>query len=307
MRTVLSWVRVILGATAIRGAVTMRTSAAKIRRSTLWMMLIVMPVGVRIDGPSDSELTLEGHVGTGQVYSILRNCEGNTVASEKNTYSDFAGAIQYSLRTGDGNFIVLGLRGGRFQSEYRYASREPSLVEPYDYEYSYWNPHVALETPYVGVGIGYMSEALAIRLGDRETTPPVSAHLRFGNYSAAYFLATLNENLPLASGGGYYNLGIGYPVSNKVRMFTGLTAGPYDRPGVVQKVSWQLSERFDLDLNGRFGKAGGNPEFGISIGLRYHLPLGAKGGRNQFLEKQRMDDTPKKEHRNWEIGSLDAN
>ena len=90
MRSILNWARFVLGTTVTCGATTMRISTAKIRRSTLWMMLIVMPVGVRIDGPSDSELTLEGHVGTGQVYSILRDCDGNTVASEKNTYSDFA-------------------------------------------------------------------------------------------------------------------------------------------------------------------------------------------------------------------------
>ena len=87
----------------------MKISSGTIRRSTLWVMIIVMPIGIRIDGENDGELTIEGHGGTGQVYSILRDCSGNPVASQENEYSDYAGAIQYSIRSGNENFIVLGV------------------------------------------------------------------------------------------------------------------------------------------------------------------------------------------------------
>jgi hypothetical protein len=285
----------------------MKISAWKIRRSTLWVMLLVMPVGIRIDGDTNSELTLEGHAGTGQVVSVIRDCSGNAVSSEKSTYSDFAGALQYSIRTGEGNFIVMGIRGGRLHSDYMPASRYFSQLIPhgYEYEYSYWNPYVALESPYVGLGIGYLSEAPAYEFGENESSTPLSAHLRFGNYSALHFLGTLNENLPLTSGGGYINLGVGYPAGNRAQMFTGFSATPYDQLGLIQKISWQLSDRFDLDLNGRVGNAGGKFEGGISLGLRYHLPLGPKTGPNPFLEKQRLEEPTEKKPGYQEIGSLD--
>ena len=280
----------------------MKISQRGIRRSTLWVFLLVMPVGIRIDGDTNSELTLEGHAGTGQVYSILRDCSGDPIASQKNTYSDFAGAVAYSIRSGEGNFIVLGLRGGHLSSEYQPASRVSWDGYPRKYEYTYWNPHLAIESPYVGIGIGYLSGAPSFEFGSYEDSEPVSAHLRLGNYSAGHFLATFNENLPLASGGGYLNLGIGYPGGKKASLFSGLTATPYDGLGFVQKVSWKLSTGFDLDLKGRAGFSEGNFEGGFSLGLRYHIPLGEQSGENKFLERQRKKNPTEKKTGHQEIG-----
>ena len=280
----------------------MKISTGTIRRSTLWVMIIVMPIGIRIDGENDGELTIEGHGGTGQVYSILRDCSGNPVASQENEYSDYAGAIQYSIRSGNENFIVLGVRGGRLYSEYRPASRGPSQVNPRDYEFSYMNPYLALEGPYAGVGIGYLAGAPGLHFGERETATPLSAHLRLGSYAAVHFLTTFNENLPLASGGGYFTMGIGYPVGSRANFFTGASGFPYDRGGLVQKVSVRLSDRFDLDLNGRVGWTAGNLENGFSFGLRYHLPLGKKSGPNLFLEKRKREKNREEDRGNREIG-----
>ena len=82
----------------------MRISSRRLRQTTMWMFLIVMPVGVRIDGDTRNELTIEGHAGAGQLASVIRDCSGSTVASEANSFSDVAGAIQYSHRFGEGNF-----------------------------------------------------------------------------------------------------------------------------------------------------------------------------------------------------------
>lgn len=258
----------------------MKITSRRLRNSTLWMFLLVMPVGIRIDGNTNTELTLEGHVGTGQVYSIVRDCSGNEIASEKNRYTDFAGAAQISFQSGEGNFIVLGLRGGRLSSDYTPASGGYWTPPDRKYEYTYWNPHIAMESPYVGMGVGYLSGAPSLEFGSYEEATPISAHLRIGNYAKGHFLATYNENLPLASGGGYMNLGIGYPAGRNTNLFTGFALAPYDGFGVVQKVSWQISNSFDFDLNGRFGVSEGNFEGGFSLGLRYHLPLGAESGGN---------------------------
>lgn len=281
----------------------MKISTRRLRRSTLWMFLLVMPLGIRIDGNTNSELTLEGQAGTGQVYSILRDCSGDQIASEKNTYTDYAGAIQYSFQSGEGNFIVLGLRGGHLSSDYKRASGGNWNVSPIKYEYTYWNPHIAIESPYVGMGVGYLSGAPNMDFGSYQESTPISAHLRLGNYAKTHFLASFNENLPLASGGGYMNLGIGYTGGARANLFTGFALAPYDGFGVVQKVSLRLSDGFDLDLNGRAGVTEGNFEGGFSLGLRYHVPLGPESGGNRFLEGSDEGQPVKKRKGNQEIGS----
>lgn len=281
----------------------MKIYARGIRQSTLWVFLLVMPLGIKIDGDTNSELTLEGEAGTGQVYSILRDCSGNQVASEKNEYSDYAGAAQLSFKSGEGNFIVLGLRGGHLSSDFKRASRLYSYASTLKYEYTYWNPHIAFESPYVGMGLGYVSGVPSLEFGSYEEATPISGHLRIGNYSKAYFLATYNENLPLVSGGGYINLGVGYPGGTRASLFTGFSAMPYDGLGIVQKISWRISNGFDLDLNGRAGVTGGNFEGGFSLGLRYHLPLGSESGGNKFLEKSDKVHPVEKKKGYQEIGS----
>jgi hypothetical protein len=278
------------------------------------MLLVIMPVGVRIDGENDHELTIEGHAGAGQLVSVIRDCSGDPIASETSSFSDVAGALQYSHRFGEGNFVVLGLRAGRFQMNLQPVTTSDVPLDPNDYEYTYWNPHVAIEAPYIGFGIGYLSEPPVLDfgewdisqpfldLGEWKTGTPITAHLRLGNYSKVHFLATYNENLPMVSGGGNINLGLGYTSGNRVQLLTGLTVGPYDRPGLIQKLSWQVSDRFDLDLNGRIGSSAGTFEGSFSLGLRYHLPLGQRTGPTLFLEKNRKKKAPEKETGNREIG-----
>jgi len=267
----------------------MKVFTRRLRHSTLWMLLVIMPVGVRIDGENDHELTIEGHAGAGQLASVIRDCSGNPVASESSNFSDVAGGVSYSHRFGEGNFLVLGLRAGRYQIDLRRATREPVLLEPYEYEYTYWNPHLALESPHVGVGFGYLSEEPRLDFSEGTMDTPVTAHLRLGSYAAAHFLATYNENLPMVSGGGHIILGMGYPAGERASMFTGFSMYPYDQIGLAQKVSWMVSDRFDLDLNARAGAAAGHFEGSISLGLRYHLPFGKKTGPNQFLEKRSQE------------------
>lgn len=280
----------------------MKIFTRRFRHSTLWMFLVIMPVGIRVDGEHESGLAIEGHAGTGQLASVIRDCSGNPVASESNTFSDLAGGGTYSHHFGEGNVLVLGLRAGRFRMDLRQATREPVLVEPYEYEYTYWNPHLALESPFVGIGFGYLSEEPVLHFSDWTMDTPVTAHLRLGSYAAAHFLATYNENLPMISGGGHIILGMGYPAGGRASMFTGFSGYPYDQIGLVQKVSWMVSDRFDLDLNARAGGAAGHFEGSVSLGLRYHLPFGKKIGPNPFLEERAQEKSREDQPGHREIG-----
>jgi hypothetical protein len=247
---------------------------SKLRRTTLWLFLLVMPIGVRVDPEHPGELTLSAHGGTGQVISVIRDCSGNAISSKESPYVDVAATMQFSHRYESGGFLAAGLRYGYLNSTaQRTVSGFPGGSFEEQVTYDYFNPYIAMESRYAGIGIGYMSGDVPMTFGDNSDSIPLSGHIRLGNYEKMNFLVSLNENLPLASGGGYFNMGLGYPAGRSVLLFTGLSAGFYDRPGFVQKVSILLSDRFDLDLSARVGSADDNFEGGFAAGLRYHIPV----------------------------------
>lgn len=252
----------------------------KLRRTTLWMFMIVMPIGVRVDPEHPNELTVSAHGGAGQVVSVIRDCEGNPIASEENTFVDFAASMQVSHRSRDGIITALGFRSGHFNSNGRFplSGYDDGTGTTDSYEqtisYSYFNPYIAMESRYVGIGVGYLSGEIPSYYGDESSSIPMSGHLRLGNYNKVNFQISVNEDLPLASGAGYYKMGLGYPMGSGMRLFSGLSVGFYDQPGLVQQVFLPLSSRFDLDLSARLGSAAGKLEGGLALGLRYHLPWG---------------------------------
>lgn len=274
----------------------------RLRHSTLWMLLIIMPVGVRVDGEHGKELTIEGHAGVGQLASVIRDCSGHPIRSESSNFTDFAGALQYSHRYGEGNFFVIGLRAGRFQMDGQRVFPLSGQSIPFEYDYRYWNPYVAMEMPYGGVGFGYITNDPLVDFSEGHMGVPVSFHMRFGNYIKTHFLMSYNENMPMVSGGGNFIMGLGYPAGRRAMLFSGFSAAPYDRLGLVQKLSWQLSDRFDMDLNARIGQAAGHFEGSISLGLRYHLPLGPKTGPNIFIEQNREEKKTEEKSGYKEIG-----
>lgn len=282
----------------------MKIPFRRIRHGTLFLFILILPVGVRVDGDKPGELTIEGHAGTGQLASVIRDCSGNAITSESSTFSDVAGAVQYSRRTDDGSFFVFGIRGGRFTIDYQGATTGEDPLDPVAWEFNYWNPHVAWETPEGGVGVGWLSDKPPLDFGEGERSIPLTGHIRFGRYDGAYVLVSFNENQPLVSGGGNAVLGLGYPTGSRAGMFTGFSLDPYDRAGFVHRMSWRLSDGFDLDLSGRAGKAGSEFEGSVSLGLRYHIPLGPSGSVNSYLEKRAREKAEKKEtkYEHKEIG-----
>ena len=253
----------------------------KLRRTTMFMFLLVMPIGVRIDPENPNEFSISAHGGAGQVVSVIRDCDGNAVNSAASTFVDVAGSAQISHRFDSGIITAFGIRGGYLESN----SQNPQVIYNYGEEttyssyeeftsYSYFNPYIAMESKYVGIGVGYMGGDPQAEFGDESSEIPFSAHLRLGNYTAANFLVTVNEDLPLASGGGPVKVGLAYPVGSRGGMFSGFSGGFYDNLGFVQQAFLPISSRFDLDLALRLGLADSKFEGGVSVGVRYHLPFG---------------------------------
>ncbi len=169
--------------------------------------------------------------------------------------------------------IAVGIRYGYLDSEAQRAVFGAEGIYRERVTYNYFNPYIALESRYFGIGVGYMGGDVPAYFGESSEFMPASAHIRFGNYEKTNFLISLNENLPLASGGGYFNMGINYPTGRRVVLLTGLSAGFHDGPGLVQRVTIPGSDRFDLDLSARLGSADRKFDGGFAAGLRYHIPL----------------------------------
>jgi hypothetical protein len=244
-----------------------------VRRIVLGTSLAAMPVGVPVDAGGADSLVVGLHGGGGQVVSVLRDCEGNQLAAAKGRYVDVTAGVELNHRFESGIVGVIGIRGGYLDSDLGWPAAGVYTDDREPLRYSYANPYVAIETRNVGIGFGYVSGAIPFDLGDNTGSVPMSAHLRIGRRDALQIRLSLNENLPLASGGGFVNLGVGYPVGRGVRLYSGASTGFYDGWGLVQKAAVPLSARFALDLCARFGSAAGAFEGGFAAGLRYNLLL----------------------------------
>lgn len=251
-----------------------------LRRSVMFLFVIILPFGVRVDPEHPGEISVSAGGGTGQLVTVLRDCDGNVTASEKSSFSEIGGSVQYSRRMEGGQFLVVGLRSGTIHS----SARFPMVAESYperiygsygrEVDYNYWNPYVSMEHRSFGFGVGYLGGRIPFTFGEEGDEFPISGHLRFGNYRRTSLMFTVNEDLPLAAGSGFAKLGLSMPLGAKARLFTGASVGFYEDMGLVEQVTVAISERFDLDLGVRLGSTDSKFNGGVAVGLRYHIPTG---------------------------------
>ena len=69
--------------------------------------------------------------------------------------------------------------------------------------------------------------------------------LRIGNFDRFYFSASYGQNLPLFSGGGFYDLGIGFGLGEPGKnLWLGVGSFPYEGTMLSAKGSFPFSEKF---------------------------------------------------------------
>lgn len=237
--------------------------------------VLVLPLGYYPNSPDSSDFSIGLYGGTGQVASVIRDCAGTALRTEASSYKDVSGLASWRLGTSGGVTYVLGVRGGYWQApDAQFVTSSTTSSPKLKLDFDYWNPHFSLEGSKVGVGIGVIfgqvpSSFDAYNNGFHELH--ISAHLRTGKRESAHFIASLAENTPLISGGGFLDFGLGYPVSKKVGMFTGMTFGFYDRPGFLQQARLRMNKRLDADISLRVGGAGDAFEGSAAGGLIYHI------------------------------------
>jgi hypothetical protein len=92
--------------------------------------------------------------------------------------------------------------------------------------------------------------------------------IRLGLADGPYAELSLCDQIPLFSGRGCFRTGICVKPSDNTHLWLGMNIVPYDKNGFAGQFDFPISSHQFLFLNGRYGKAGGLPEYGFSIGTR---------------------------------------
>jgi hypothetical protein len=188
--------------------------------------------------------------------------------------------------------VKLGLRAGYIQD---------TRVEVFESDYRtdtktsyYLNPHLSFEWNYFGFGGGpvvalndglyypsfnedlYEKYNFNGENGTKTLLP--SFHVRLGNPQYLYASISHLENIPLISGGGYLNYGIGTEAIPYIFLWAGYgDKKPFEQGSFLFKGGLKLSRSLSLNFAYRSGKSMGNyiyqpiKEKGFSVRLNYRF------------------------------------
>ena len=238
----------------------------------LCCIVFALPLGFDPSNSESRQFTFGAQGGAGRAVSILQNCAGQTVQKAVIDYEDLGLSASMRQRLDNNADLVLGVRGGWYGTgDTRFDQTHGRARETHG---RYLNPHVGLDYPYVGASIGIITGSVPVSPNDLrrnsgdETMP--SFHVRFGRLDRLYIKAGVGENLPLYSGGGVVDIGLGYQAGSSAHMFSGISGGPSGGVGFLHQV--QLGHQnapLDLLVSLRLGAYEGTSENAASLGIAY--------------------------------------
>ena len=231
------------------------------------LFLFPLVIGVQGEGPDSSETNFKLAGGAGSYAYVSRGCAGEVLNKQKIPYADGGFSIDHKFKFP----LRIGFRGGYIREHSRTSWEQAYSTDERTNNF-YFNPDMALDWKYFGIGAGFFSSQKDLYwrdIGPARNFP--SGHIRIGS-PRFYFLAHLMESVPLYSGGGYLNLGLGGKVSRKVSYWLGLgIIGPYDTEGFLVKTDFEFAKNWQLNLAGRWGGSQGISENAVSLGLSYRI------------------------------------
>jgi hypothetical protein len=205
----------------------------------------------------------------------------------KNEYNDYGGELDIQAN----EKLHIGVRGGWVNETAHYmgSSLDPAVVDTFlsyiDFPdstitTSYINPYFSVEKETVGFGLGvvladnqlWRDEVREYGEHDEASAFP-TGHVRLGELDKVYLKASLWEGVPIYSGGGMFNLGVGlHP--GPLELYAALeTGGPYTDSGLLLRGS--------LDL-GKHLVAGANVRMSSESDTDF-MPTISENGANVFL------------------------
>ncbi len=229
----------------------------KFRCYGTFLLLLPLAVGVEIPTEDSSETNIRFAGGGGSYASILRGCEGEVLQKDKLSYSDYGMSVDHGFRNSP---LKIGLRGGYIK------------VEQYDAYYI--NPNFSFEGRLGGLRLGVLTanhKGILTSRDDDFVRQILTVNLRLGPTKSVHFSGSFFENLPLYSGGGLVDAGVGFGVGPRSTLWLGFSGLPFDGLGLLAKSDVGLNRNWLLNLSGRYGNSEGINEWGISAGITYRL------------------------------------
>jgi hypothetical protein len=262
----------------------------------LGVFVLALPIAIEV--PDDSSES-SGHAtrvsiggGVGTYALIARNCEGNAIGHTPVDFRDVGAAIDRQIV---GPWHV-GIRGGVLHDKVGLSGPPTGFGAGTTGSRTNWyaNPYLSAEGRGSGFGGGwvYSDQPIDVESG-RRSAARFSGHIRLGGRER-YFSLGVMENVPLYSGGGFTELGIGFRPHPAVDSWVGLSGGPFDGAGAALKADWRMNPRMTLDMRARLGRSGEQPQLGIAVGVTSRLggatarPVrqGAAGTRDSLGQAQ---------------------
>jgi len=193
--------------------------------------------------------------------------EIKTTLDFEEDFVDVGGEIDF--RPGD-EPLHLGVRGGYIWEQATFVGERPvnplngEVVEvppgvELTNEYWYVNPCFGVETDNFGLGMGIIISEQPLRTDnklsypiDRDQAIQPSFHIRFGPLDRIYFNYRLWENVPVYSGGGAHNVGMGLQLGRHVGAWGGVSAGgPYRTNAALFKATLGSSSMAAVNISAR--------------------------------------------------------
>lgn len=253
-------------------------SRIRIRHTPLGLIVLALPLAVELDVPSDSSVTQFRVAGGGGHYlAVARDCNGNALDKADDSFYDIAASVDHKFA---GSPLSLGVSGGHLHdgrlgldaSYTRVISRGP------DEGYYYVSPSIGLMGRRFGFSMGatYFSQQLinpddvdSNDLNGSEWLPSIA--IRIGSTSGLYGTVSILSAFPFYSGGGYFEIGLGGPVSDNVSLWGGVNLAGLTASGLQARIQWRLASQLYLDTGASLGSREGETQYGGSIGLTYRV------------------------------------
>lgn len=259
--------------------------------SRIILFLFIYPylVGFSSDSTSTSGTIIDILVGTEGHSYVTYDCAGNVTGITKYSSVDYGISATHNIEA----FKFGGRVGG-----YTVLNEINSYTKYYEYlnpagtnnnTALYLNPFIGVETKYFDLSFGvaiftrdansaYASTYIPNIPGRvdeyliNEGSVQPSWVIRIGNKEKFHFSTQYLSNVPILSGGGIGDMGLGFGSTDSRNLtWVGASIGPFQNIGLSIKQTIQVSDNIDILLRGRAGVIESNFEGAISAGLRINI------------------------------------
>jgi hypothetical protein len=262
-------------------------------------VLIVLPIVVGVERQPSDSLYTDFTMGAGggsyansfytAHYRPGSGCDGGNYTyheyREKITYQDAGIGIETQVS----KKAKVGLRTGFIKDKrIKFTSFDPDRYVLQDKTSYIFNPHFSFDWKYFGFGLGCLMSTSGIYYpsfklehyssGNNLVKSAVSHHFRLGNPKYLYVSVSHLENIPLISGGGYLNYGVGTEAVPSLYLWVGGSGQkPFEKEALLLKAGIKLSPNWTLNFAHRSGKSNGRyinkpiKENGFSVNLNYRF------------------------------------